>query len=137
MPRPRRIEQLHEHSAPICEENVVHLQAVRAAHQALPAPAELDRLSALFATMGDPTRLRIVAALAAHELCVCDLAAVVGLSESAVSHHLRLLRAMDIVRHRREGRLALYSLDDEHVTALYRQASDHIAHLNDGEGDRS
>jgi len=128
MPRPSRAEQLHEPTTPICEENVIHLPAVRAAYGALPGPVELDRLSALFATLGDPTRLRIVAALSAHELCVCDLAAVVGLSESAVSHHLRLLRAMEIVRHRRDGRLALYSLDDEHVKALFRQASDHIAH---------
>lgn len=128
MARPRRTAQLHEPQAPICEESVVHLPAVRAAQQALPVPNDLDRLSSLFATLGDPTRVRIVAALAAHELCVCDLAAVVGLTESAVSHHLRLLRQMDVVRHRRLGRLALYSLDDEHVTALFREASNHIAH---------
>src|SRR5215216_4393178 len=104
MARPRRSTQLTEPTAPICEEFVVHLDSVRAAQQALPDRHDLDRLSALFATLGDPTRLRIVAALAAHELCVCDLAVVIGLSESAVSHHLRLLRAMDVVRHRRSGR---------------------------------
>jgi DNA-binding transcriptional ArsR family regulator len=128
VPRPRRTEQLSEPIAPICEDFVVHLDAVRTAQRSLPHLGELDRLSSLFATLGDPTRLRIVAALSAHELCVCDLAAVVGLSESAVSHHLRQLRSLELVKHRREGRLALYSLNDEHVNALYQQASVHIAH---------
>lgn len=128
MARPRRMEQLTGPSAPICEDYVVHLEAVRAAQRVMPAGDELGRLSALFATLGDPTRLRIVAALAAQELCVCDLAAVVGLSDSAVSHHLRQLRSLGLVRHRRDGRLALYTLDDEHVTALYREATDHVIH---------
>ena len=128
MARPRRAEQLTEPNIPICAERVVHLAAVRAAQEALPARDKLDRLSALFATLGDPTRLRIVAALATHELCVCDIAAVVGLTESAVSHHLRLLRSTGVVRHRRDGRLALYALDDEHISTLYLQAADHISH---------
>jgi DNA-binding transcriptional ArsR family regulator len=126
--RPRRTVQLSEPIAPICEDYVVHLDAVRTAQRALPAAERLDRLSALFASLGDPTRLRIISALAAHELCVCDLAAVVGLSDSAVSHHLRQLRALGLVRHRREGRLVLYALDDEHVTGLYRQATEHVSH---------
>ena len=78
--------------------------------------------------MGDPTRLRLVAALAGRELCVCDLAATVGLSESAVSHQLRLLRARGLVRSRRDGRLVYYALDDDHVAALYAIALEHVAH---------
>jgi ArsR family transcriptional regulator len=128
VPRPSRADQLTESRAPLCEEQVVHLDAVRVAQRAIPAPPALGRLSALFASLGDPTRLRIIAALTAHELCVCDLAALLGLSESAVSHQLRQLRALNLVRYRREGRLALYAIDDEHVAALYRQAREHIAH---------
>ncbi len=69
-----------------------------------------------------------MAALAERELCVCDLAATVGHSESAVSHHLRLMRSIGLVRARRDGRLAYYALDDAHVTALYGQALAHIRH---------
>src|SRR5262249_7832580 len=76
----------------------------------------------LFAALGDPTRLRIVAALANRELCVCDLAATIGQSESAVSHQLRNLRALGLVRSRREGRLGHYALDDHHLTPLSRPA---------------
>jgi ArsR family transcriptional regulator, lead/cadmium/zinc/bismuth-responsive transcriptional repressor len=128
MGRPKRTEQLADLSAPMCEENVVHLEAVRTAQVALPRSDELSQLSALFSTLGDPTRLRIVAALNAHELCVCDLAATVGQSESAVSHHLRQLRDLGLVRHRREGRLTMYALDDKHVALLFGQASEHVAH---------
>jgi ArsR family transcriptional regulator len=128
MARPRRTEQLADLTAPICEDYVVHLDAVRSARQALPLVDDLSRLSALFATLGDPTRLRIISALATHELCVCDLAAAIGLTESAVSHQLRQLRTLGLVRHRRKGRLMLYALDDEHVTGIYRQAIEHVAH---------
>jgi ArsR family transcriptional regulator len=69
-----------------------------------------------------------VAALAAADLCVCDLAATLGLSESATSHQLRVLRELGLVRSRREGRLVYYALDDAHVRLLYHQALDHVAH---------
>ena len=126
MARPRRSDQLTE--TPLCEEYVVHLDAVRAARAALPAGAELAGIADIFAALADPTRARIVAALAAHELCVCDIAAAVGQSESAVSHHLRHLRALGLARVRRAGRLAYYALDDEHVLLLFRQAREHVAH---------
>jgi ArsR family transcriptional regulator, lead/cadmium/zinc/bismuth-responsive transcriptional repressor len=129
MARPRRVEQLAEPIENGCEVRLVHFDAVRAAQGALPKPQALGRLSALFAALGDPTRLRIVAALDAHELCVCDIAVVVGLSESAVSHHLRQLRALGLVRFRREGRLVIYTLDDDHVASLFGIARDHVDHL--------
>ncbi len=111
-----------------CDERVVHVDSVREARATLPPVPALAALGELFAALGDPTRLRIVAALAQRELCVCDLAASVGHSESAVSHHLRLLRSLGLVRARRDGRLAYYALDDSHVAALYGQALDHINH---------
>ena len=75
--------------------------------------------------MADPTRLRLLSALNTGELCVCDLAAVVGISESAVSHQLRLLRAHRLVAFRKEGRIAYYRLLDHHVTVLIGSALDH------------
>ncbi|MEA2523961.1 MAG: ArsR family transcriptional regulator, lead/cadmium/zinc/bismuth-responsive transcriptional, partial [Thermomicrobiales bacterium] len=101
---------------------------------ALPTGQVLGGLADLFAALGDPTRLRIVAALAGGELCVCDLAATVGQTESAVSHHLRLLRSLGLVRPRRDGRLVYYTLDDAHVTTLFGQALDHVAHHDGEEG---
>lgn len=129
MARPRKADQLSPAADPTGEERVVHVLAVRAARAALPAGPALGALSDLFAALADPTRLRIVAALAERELCVCDLAATVGQSESAVSHHLRRLRSLGLVRARKDGRLAYYALDDGHVGALYGRALDHVAHL--------
>jgi len=83
-------------------------------------------LADTFKVLGDLTRVRILDALAQSELCVCDLATLVGLSESAISHQLRLLRTMRVVRPRRVGRMVFYALDDEHVVALFEQGLRHI-----------
>jgi ArsR family transcriptional regulator len=107
---------------------VVDIARVRAARTALPSAAATQALAALFAALGDPTRLRVVAALAASELCVGDIAGALGLSESAASHQLRVLRGLGLVRSRREGRLVYYALDDAHVFTLYQQGLDHVGH---------
>lgn len=100
---------------------------MRPAPAALPA-ATIERLASLFGALADPTRLRIVEALAGGELSVGSLAATVGLSHSAVSHQLQLLRHLGLVRARREGRAVYYALDDDHVLTLFRQGLDHVAH---------
>ena len=129
MARPRRQDQLRETDAlPGCAEQIVHVDAVRETRAQMPPLAMIAGASELLAAMGDPTRLRLVAALAIHELCVCDLAATVGLSQSAVSHQLRLLRQLGVVRFRREGRRIYYALDDDHVSVLFDQALDHVQH---------
>jgi ArsR family transcriptional regulator, lead/cadmium/zinc/bismuth-responsive transcriptional repressor len=79
-----------------------------------------------FRVLGDPTRVRILDALAGGELCVCDIAELAGISESAVSHQLRLLRGMRLVRPRRAGRLVYYSVDDQHIIDLLNQALTHV-----------
>ncbi len=89
-------------------------------------PQAGSALADTFKVLGDLTRVRILDALARSELCVCDLAALVDLSESAVSHQLRLLRSMRVVRSRRAGRMVFYALDDEHVIALFEQGLRHI-----------
>ena len=89
-------------------------------------PRTVEALADTFRVLGDPTRVRILDALAAGELCVCDIAALVGISESAVSHQLRLLRSMRLVRPRRAGRLVYYAVDDQHILELLKQASTHV-----------
>ncbi len=129
MPRPKRIDQLTEIPPLVCDDRIVHVDAVRAARAALPPVDKLAGVAALFGALADPTRIRIVAALSSRELCVCDLAAALGVSESAVSHQLRLLRARGLVRTRRDGRLVYYALDDDHVSGLYSAALDHVDHV--------
>ena len=99
-----------------------------AVEQALISPATSDRIAQTFKAMADPTRVRILHALALAELCVCDLAGLVGISESAVSHQLGLLRALRIVRRRKTGRHVYYALEDEHIRSLIEQGLAHQTH---------
>jgi DNA-binding transcriptional ArsR family regulator len=97
------------------------------------APAALDERTAaqvaeLFRAFSDPSRVRIIAALAQGELNVSALAQAAGISESAVSHHMRGLRQMRLVRARKDGRQVFYGLDDDHVAALFKQGLDHVQH---------
>ena len=88
----------------------------------------LDSLADTFRALSDPTRLRLVSLLAGDELRVCDLAAALGMSQSAISHQLRTLPDLRLVRRRREGRQMFYRLDDDHVADLIRQGLEHVAH---------
>ena len=85
-----------------------------------------NNLAELFKTLGDPNRIRIMDALAKSEFCVCDLAELLGLSQSATSHQLRVLRNNHLVIYRREGKMVFYSVHDSHVSELYRQGLEHI-----------
>ena len=87
---------------------------------------EVDAIAVTFRVLGDPTRIRILEALGTGERCVNDLAAAVGMSESAVSHQLRVLRTMRLVRVRRDGRLAFYAVDDHHILELLHQVRTHV-----------
>jgi ArsR family transcriptional regulator, lead/cadmium/zinc/bismuth-responsive transcriptional repressor len=89
-------------------------------------PAVVQALADTFRILGDPTRVRIVDVLAVGELCVCEIADRVGISESAVSHQLRLMRGMRLVRGRREGRCVYYMLDDQHIVDLFQQGLRHV-----------
>lgn len=98
---------------------------------ALPVADDVLELAAVFGLLADPSRLRLLIALRATELCVCDLAAVSGQSASATSHALRLLRAHRVVRVRRVGRRAFYRLDDGHVQGLLALALAHLDHVDE------
>ncbi len=108
--------------------DVVHLHPARVAElrEALIGEDDVVDLAETFRTLGDPTRVRILDALSHGELCVCDLAALVRMSESAVSHQLRLLRNLRLVKPRREGRMVFYALDDRHIISLFRQGLRHV-----------
>ena len=92
----------------------------------MPAADALEALAETFRALGDATRVRQLTALAQAELCVCDLAALAGISESAASHQLRVLRTLRIVRARREGRMMYYRLDDDHIVKLLAQGVAHV-----------
>ena len=111
------------------EVRAVDPERVARVRSALPVPELVEDLAAVFALMGDPGRLRLlVALLEGHDLCVSDLAGAADMSESATSHALRLLRAHGVVKARRDGRMAYYSLKDEHVRSVLGLALEHARH---------
>ena len=124
-----RLEATPGTQADVCEVFYVDEKLVRAVASQMPAEDVITTVTDIFKVLNDPTRVKIVFALSQAELCVCDLAALVGISISAVSHQLRLLRALGLVTYRRAGRLAYYSLADEHTVRLLRDA---LAHVQSG-----
>jgi len=110
----------------VCDLIQIDLTRVRKIRAALVQPDAVQGLADTFSALGDPTRVRILDALSHGELCVCDLAAVLRLSQSAVSHQLRLLRGLRLVRPRREGRVVFYDLDDQHIISLFKQTLQHV-----------
>ena len=109
-----------------CQIKVVHLDRVEQARKEAIANQDLDRLALTYKVLGDPNRLKIVMALRNVEMCVCDLAAFTGLTDSAVSHQLRRLKDLALVQSRREGQIIYYSLDDEHVDELLKVGLEHL-----------
>jgi len=109
-----------------CEIRVIHFDRVEQARREVITDHELDRLSLTYKVLGDPNRLKIVMALKNVEMCVCDLAAFTGLTDSAVSHQLRRLKDLALVKSRRDGRIIYYSLDDEHVKCLLTIGQEHV-----------
>ena len=93
------------------------------------SPEAVAALAETFKVLGDPTRLRLAFALAREELCVCDLATLLGVSQSVVSHSLRALRRMQLVRYRKDGKIAYYALDDDHIATLVEQGFEHVEEL--------
>lgn len=109
-----------------CQVQVVHFKRVaRAWEEAIPVK-DLDRLTLTYKVLGDATRLKMVMALEGGEMCVCDLAAFTGLSDSAVSHQLRRLKDLDLVKQRRDGQILYYSLNDDHVVELLKIGLAHV-----------
>lgn len=115
-----------------CGARIIHQDKVNAAREGALSQSEIRELSQFFKAYADPSRLRIVYALGHQEMCVCDLAALLEISESAVSHQLRLLRTMKLVKNRREGTTLYYSLADDHIMMLIDYALEHLGEKQDG-----
>ncbi len=111
----------------VCSINLIDEAKVAIVSNAMPSDALLTRLAEIFRLLGDPTRVKILQALSIEELCVCDIASLLGTTKSAISHQLRLLRSLRVVRFRKAGRIVYYSLDDSHVENLLREGLSHIA----------
>ena len=105
----------------------IDVASVRAARTAMPNDRLVRALAETFGALSDPTRVRIISALTGQELCVFDLARMLGLSGSAISHQLRLLRGQRLVKYRKEGKVAYYSLDDEHIQNLMEECIKHVS----------
>ena len=101
-----------------CQVKCLNPTKVKRLAKMMPAKEHVSELSDLFQLLSDPNRIKTLFALSHDEVCVCDLSAILGMSDSAVSHQLRLLRALRLVKSRRDGRIIHYSLTDNHVTKL-------------------
>lgn len=111
-----------------CNCNYIHEDVVKMVKEQMPEEIQLYELAELFKVFGDTTRIKILYALFASEMCVCDIAALLGMSQSAVSHQLRVLKQARLVKYRKEGKIVYYSLDDDHVEKIFDQGLNHIKH---------
>ena len=111
-----------------CETTYIHEHEVREAEKALIGGLPATRLAETFKALADPTRIRIISALMKTELCVCDIAALLGISQSAISHQLKQMRDQRLVGTRKEGRIVYYSLDDDHIRDLFERGLEHLEH---------
>ena len=109
----------------VCQVSVINEKKVKAVKNKMLNETEFSNLSEIFKALGDPTRMKILYALTKNELCVCDIASVLDMTMSAVSHQLRILRNLKIVKHRKEGKIVNYSLADEHILQLIKMGYEH------------
>lgn len=109
-----------------CSCDILHENLIEIVKKKMPQEEKLYDLAELFKVFGDTTRVKIISALFEAELCVCDIAVLLGMSQSAISHQLRVLRQARLVKHRKEGKVVFYSLDDEHIKTIFNQGLGHI-----------
>jgi ArsR family transcriptional regulator len=111
-----------------CEITILHEERVLEARKRMISDDAASGLAEIFQALADPNRVRLISAMQDGELCVCNLAALLGMTQSAVSHQLRLLRNLRLVKYRKEGRVVYYSLDDDHIRDLYQRGLEHYTH---------
>lgn len=109
-----------------CDVDVIHEDVVKEVKQKMPKEEILMDLAEVFKVFGDTTRIKILWALDESEMCVCDIAVLLNMTQSAISHQLRVLKQADLVRSKREGKIVYYSLNDDHVKKIFDQGLDHI-----------
>lgn len=111
----------------ICECNAIHHDVINEVNKIMPDEELLYDLAELFKVFGDTTRVRILCALFEHEMCVCDISTLLGMSQSSISHQLRVLKSAKLVKNRKEGKVVYYSLTDAHVKHIFEQGLEHIS----------
>lgn len=109
-----------------CESIIIHEDAIQEVQKHILNEDQLHAISTLFKAISDPTRIQILYALEKKELCVCDICVILSMTQSAISHQLKILRDTDLVRTRREGKSIFYRLADDHVHTIFRQAFHHV-----------
>lgn len=109
-----------------CDCNIIHEELIIKVRAKLPERNELIKLGDFFKVFGDPTRISILSALSESEMCVCDIAYLLGMTQSAISHQLRVLKQARLVKNRKEGKVVYYSLDDDHVKLIIEMGLTHI-----------
>lgn len=114
----------------ICDCEVIHADIVDKVKMNMPEESTLYDLSDFFKVLGDSTRVKILWALDKHEMCVCDLAVLLNMTKSAISHQLRSLKQANLVKFRRQGKIVFYSLADDHVKQIYEMGLEHIKETN-------
>jgi DNA-binding transcriptional ArsR family regulator len=112
----------------LCDEKCINEVNVNKTLKNFPPREDVAGMAEIFKALGDPSRLKIVLALLKREHCVCDIAVICNQTDSAISHQLRILRTLKIVKNRREGKIVYYSLDDDHVISLIHYSLDHVKH---------
>lgn len=113
----------------ICEINMIHEDTVNNVKNIMPDDGLIYDIAELFKVFADSTRMKIIYALIENELCVCDIAAIVGTTQSAISHQLRILKQSKLVKFRKDGKIIYYSLDDEHIAEIVKKGREHIEEL--------
>lgn len=111
-----------------CDCNIIHKDVIALVKKSMPQEEKLFDLAELFKVFGDTTRIKIICALLTSEMCVCDISALLGMSQSAISHQLRILKQTRLVKFRKDGKVVYYSLDDEHVKQIFDCGLLHINH---------
>ncbi len=112
----------------VCSCNDINVEKVEEIRGSMEPDEKLYELAELFKAFGDSTRIKILSVLFKEELCVCDIAEVLNMKQPAISHQLRVLKKERLVKFRREGKMVYYSLDDDHVEAIFNQGISHILH---------
>lgn len=118
----------------LCDCNCIHDEVIERVKGKMESESVLEEVGQFFKVFGDGTRLKIMNALLHDEMCVCDIAKLLNMSQSSISHQLRVLRQNRIVKNRRDGKVMYYSLDDEHIRAILDQGIAHHSHQNNMEG---
>lgn len=124
-----KTKHLTDDKIEICELNCVNEKLVEKLKKNIPSSEMLEDLSELFKVLGDATRIKIIYAISENEMCVCDIAEFLGMTQSAISHQLRVLKRARLVKFRKEGKTVYYSLDDEHINTIFDCGLTHIKEM--------